>query len=163
MLRKLEGEKYRQMLIELVHQRQVEEQVLFVNHFLTDEELGEYLYMSDIYLSPYPNKDQAVSGTMAFAIGCGRAIVSTSYAYATEMLSENRGLLAKEADPAELAHLIEQLILDQELKARLQKNASQLGQSWQWPNIGREYKEFFQQVIAINPIESEGKNTYAKL
>ena len=119
--------------------------------------------MSDIYLSPYPNKDQAVSGTMAFAIGCGRAIVSTSYAYATEMLSENRGLLAKEADPAELAHLIEQLILDQELKARLQKNASQLGQSWQWPNIGREYKEFFQQVIAINPIESEGKNTYAKL
>lgn len=163
MLRKLEGEKYRQMLVNLVQQRQVEEQVLFVNRFLTDEELGEYLYMSDIYLSPYPNKDQAVSGTMAFAIGCGRAIVSTSYAYASEMLSENRGLLAKEADPAELAQLIEQLILDQELKARLQKKASQLGQSWQWPNIGREYKQFFQQVISVNPMKNEGENTYAKL
>ena len=80
MLKKQEGEKYRHMLEDMVVKLGLEHNVVFVNKFLSDEELGEYLYMSDIYLSPYPNKDQAVSGTMAFAIGCGRAIVSTSYA-----------------------------------------------------------------------------------
>ena len=78
MLKKLEGEKYRNMLERLVDELGLTQNVKFVNRYLSDEELGEYLYLTDIYLSPYPNRDQAVSGTLAFAMWCGRAIVSTS-------------------------------------------------------------------------------------
>src|SRR5690606_24737646 len=95
MLKKYEGERYRNMLEDKVRNLGLENNVRFVNKYLSDEEIGEFLYMTDIYLSPYPNKDQAVSGTMAFAVGCGRAIVSTSYAYATEVLAGKRGLLAQ--------------------------------------------------------------------
>lgn len=161
-LKKQEGEKYRQMLIDLVEELQIEDQVVFVNRFLSDEELGEYLYMTDIYLSPYPNKDQAVSGTMAFAIGCGRAIVSTSYAYATEMLMDGRGLLAKEANPAELASLIEEILQSDEQKKLLQDKAYELGRSWLWPNIGREYQNYFQKILSVHPSQNEGKKNYAK-
>lgn len=130
MLKKQEGEKYRHMLEDMVVKLGLEHNVVFVNKFLSDEELGEYLYMSDIYLSPYPNKDQAVSGTMAFAIGCGRAIVSTSYAYACEFLSGGRGLLAAEADPEELAELMKKILTNPDLKQSLQDNALKLGKSW---------------------------------
>lgn len=146
-LKKTEGEKYREMLIRLISELHLENHVRFVNRFLSDEELGEYLYLTDIYLSPYPNKDQAVSGTLTFAIGCGRAIVSTSYTYALEVLKNGRGLLASQADPDELARLIKMILGDKELKERLQSNACELGQKWLWPNIGQEYAHFIRKII----------------
>lgn len=90
MLIQHEGERYREMLFDLIHSSGLDEHVKFVNKFLEPEELGKFLYMTDIYLSPYPNKDQAISGTLAFALGCGRAIVSTPYKYALEMLSQGQ-------------------------------------------------------------------------
>ncbi|MGI6412693.1 MAG: glycosyltransferase family 4 protein [Syntrophomonadaceae bacterium] len=162
MLRKHEGEKYRQMLEHLVKEQSLENNVQFINKFLSDKELGEYLYMTDIYLSPYPNKDQAVSGTMAFAIGCGRAIVSTSYAYAKEVLMNNRGLLAKEADPLELASLIKRILDDESLKLELQKKSYQLGETWAWPNIGKEYTRAFSQLLNYHSI-LEDSISYGRL
>ncbi|MEA1961378.1 MAG: glycosyltransferase family 4 protein [Bacillota bacterium] len=163
MLRKHEGEKYRQMLIDLVSNLGIEDHVIFVNKFLSDDELGEYLYMSDVYLSPYPNKDQAVSGTMAFALGCGRAIVSTPYAYATEMLSSGRGLLSKEPDPDELAKLVELTITNPDLKKELQQKSFDLGKSWTWPNIGKQYTCFMNKILNENYIQEESAVHYAKL
>lgn len=139
MLKKTEGEKYREMLIELIEELDLSENVNFVNKFLSDEELGEYLYLTDVYLSPYPNLDQAVSGTLTFAIGCGRAIVSTAYLYAKEVLQDERGLLAHEAKPELLAQLINSILADDELKNRLEANALSLGETWSWPNIGSKY------------------------
>lgn len=155
MLKKYEGEKYRNMLEQMVHELGLEDNVCFVNKYLTDAEIGEYLYMSDIYLSPYPNKDQAVSGTMAFAVGCGRAIVSTSYAYANEVLANHRGLLSQKPEPQELAQLIQTILADQSLKNRLQNNANQLGRSWTWVNIGKQYRDLFEQVLDNNYIAGE--------
>ena len=161
MLQKYEGERYRQKLTELVDKLQISDNVIFVNKFLSDKELGEYLYMTDIYLSPYPNMDQAVSGTMAFAMGCGRAIVSTPYAYAREALDEGRGLLAKSADPHELAQLMEQVLDDQGLEKKLQKKALELGEGWTWPNVGQQYSRFFRQIL--NSAEKESGPLYAEL
>ncbi|HZK42703.1 MAG TPA: glycosyltransferase family 4 protein [Syntrophomonadaceae bacterium] len=146
MLKKTEGEKYREMLEKLTVELGLVENVKFVNKFLSDEELGEYLYLTDIYLSPYPNMDQAVSGTLTFAIGCGRAIVSTAYAYATEVLKDNTGLLAKEPTPLALAQLMIKVLEDDNLKKDLQKNAMKLGRNWSWPNIGKKYAYFLGDV-----------------
>jgi glycosyltransferase involved in cell wall biosynthesis len=163
MLQKYEGEKYRNMLEDKVHSLGLQNNVRFVNKYLSDEEIGEYLYMTDIYLSPYPNKDQAVSGTMAFAVGCGRAIVSTSYAYATEVLAGKRGLLAQRAEPSELSQLILSLLLDEALKTRLQNRSLELGKSWTWINVGKQYRNLFKQVLDNNYINEEHILSYGGL
>lgn len=146
-LRQYEGEKYRFMLKDLVQNLHIEQNVHFVNRFLSDEELGEYLYLTDIYLSPYPNKDQAVSGTLSFALGCGRAIVSTSYAYAQEVLKNGRGLLAEKADPHLLAQLIKDILANPELKEKLQSTAYEFGKTLKWPNIGKQYTELISRIL----------------
>jgi glycosyltransferase involved in cell wall biosynthesis len=150
MLIKSEGEKYRSMLESLVLELKLHSQVQFINKFLTDEQLGEYLYMTDVYLSPYPNKDQAVSGTLAFAIGCARAIVSTSYSYAVEMLSGGRGLLSEPQNPEQIAQLINKILTDNHLKASLQDKTKTLGANWSWPNVGLKYSEFFHTLTDKN-------------
>ncbi len=147
MLVEYEGEKYRHMLENMVSKLQIEDNVRFVNKYLSNEELGEYLYMTDIYLSPYPNKDQAVSGTMAFALGCGRAIVSTPYSYAVETLDEGRGLISQEADPGQLAKLMENILQNPTLKLELQKKAWKLGKNWTWPSVGRQYTDMFKSML----------------
>ncbi|HPF19749.1 MAG TPA: glycosyltransferase family 4 protein [Syntrophomonas sp.] len=155
MLLQQEGEKYRQMLVELMEALGLQRNVLFINKFLSDEELGKYLYMTDIYLSPYPNLDQAVSGTMAFAIGCGRAIVSTAYAYAKEVLKGGRGLLVPNAEPHLLAQGLKKILESQELQKSLQEKAWELGKTWTWSNVGREYLVFFEQVLHLNRLGEE--------
>ncbi|MGI6436303.1 MAG: glycosyltransferase family 4 protein [Syntrophomonadaceae bacterium] len=161
MLVKNEGEKYRNMLENLVKKLDLDEQVLFVNKYLTDEELGEYLYLTDVYLSPYPNRDQAVSGTMAFALGCGRAIVSTPYAYAREMLSNGRGLLSESIEPEELAVLLARVLSDRTLKLRLQDRAWQLGKSWTWSNIGKQYSRLAYNILQPETISREGGSSFS--
>ncbi len=163
MLKKYEGERYRNMLEDKVRNLGLENNVRFVNKYLSDEEIGEFLYMTDIYLSPYPNKDQAVSGTMAFAVGCGRAIVSTSYAYATEVLAGKRGLLAQHPEPEELSHLIRSLLLDEALKTRLQNRSFDLGKSWIWVNIGKQYQSLFKQILDEKYINEEHILSYGGL
>ena len=147
MLKKKEGETYRIMLENMVQELNIENSVIFVNRFLNDNELGEYLHMSDIYLSPYPNPDQAVSGTMAFAIGCGKAIVSTSYAYAIEVLENGRGLLAETAHPESLANLIKKILADPDLQSSLEARAYKIGKTWTWPNIGRQYSSVLADIL----------------
>lgn len=163
MLKRQEGEKYRTMLENLVDDLSLGENVSFVNRFLSDGELGQFLYLTDIYLSPYPNRDQAVSGTLAFAMGCGRAIVSTSYSYALEALSGGKGLIAHQADPHELAGLVINLLEDKHLKKRLQAAALSIGGNWTWPNVGRNYTAFFHRILNNNLLSDEKGVHYAKL
>lgn len=153
MLKQYEGEKYRNMLEEMVQSKRLQDNVQFVNKYLSDEEIGEYLYLTDIYLSPYPNKDQAVSGTMAFAVGCGRAIVSTAYAYATEVLGDKRGLLSETTEAYELSDLIESILSNEALKTRLQNRTFELGKTWTWVNIGKQYRSLFEQILKNNYLE----------
>ena len=163
MLQKFEGERYRQMLIDLIAELDIQDNVIFVNKYLSDKELGEYLYMADIYLSPYPNMDQAVSGTMAFALGCGRATVSTPYAYATEVLSEGRGLLSRGIEPRELATLMESILNDKGLQKQLQEKALEVGDTWTWPNVGKQYSRFFRQILDDRTDQEESRLSYVKL
>jgi glycosyltransferase involved in cell wall biosynthesis len=151
------------MLINLVEELDIQDNVIFINKFLTDAELGEYLYMTDIYLSPYPNMDQAVSGTMAFAMGCGRAIVSTPYAYASEVLRDGRGLLSRSAAPQELSNLMETILNDKNLQKKLQKKAFELGENWTWPNVGKQYSTFMKSILRDHFDHTESRLSYAEL
>lgn len=162
MLKKTEGEKYREMLIQIIAELDLSENVKFVNKFLSDEELGEYLYLTDVYLSPYPNMDQAVSGTLTFAVGCGRAIVSTAYLYAKEVLKDGRGLLAPKAEPELLAILINNILADEKLKNSLQTKALNLGETWSWPNIGKNYSSLLVSILK-EKIEEDNILKYARL
>lgn len=140
MLLKREGESYRNMLQDLIDELNLKGHVSFVNRFLSLDELSDYLSMSDIYLSPYPNMNQAVSGTMAFALGCGRAIVSTPYEYALEMLQGGkRGVLALSPRPDHLALALSKVLDDEQVQTGLEINAERMGKRMLWPYVAEQY------------------------
>ncbi len=145
---KNEGERYREMLMDLVIDLGLQDNVTFINRFLEPEELGNYLYMTDIYLSPYPQADQAISGTLAYALGCGRAIVSTPYPYAQEMVAQGqRGLVAADAAPNSLAELLNRILSQPDLKLILEKRAAKLGKKIKWPYIAQQYAALAESIL----------------
>jgi glycosyltransferase involved in cell wall biosynthesis len=142
------GDRYRETLIELVRRLGMQDHVEFVNKFLEPEELGEYLYMTDVYLSPYLDLNQAISGTLAYAMGCGRAIVSTPYLYALEMLSQGqRGLVADDTTAEALAESLDRVLSEPDLKLQLEKRAAWLGAKVKWPYIAKQYANLAESVL----------------
>ncbi len=142
------GESYRESLIDLVRHLGLEGNVEFINHYLSLEELGDFLYMTDVYLTPYPNRGQAVSGTLTYAVGCGRAIVSTPYDYALDILGNNRGLISQSTNSyKELADLIESIIDNPTLKRSLEGRAAKLGKTMIWSNVAKQYINLMGAVI----------------
>jgi glycosyltransferase involved in cell wall biosynthesis len=142
------GDQYRKTLTELVRRSDMQDHVEFINKFLEPEELGRYLYMTDIYLSPYPDLNQAISGTLAYALGCGRAIVSTPYLYALEMLSQGqRGLVADDTTAQALAEMLDRVLSEPDLKLTLEKRAALMGSRIKWPYIAKQYANLAGSVL----------------
>lgn len=137
------GEAYRNSLENLVKNSGLENNVLFINRFVDTKELLEYILMSDVYVSPYKNKEQAVSGTLTYALACGKAIVSTPYWYAEELLQNDKGILVPFNDPASMGAAISDLLLDENKRNRLRKNAYDAGRDLTWENVGKLYTEIF--------------------
>lgn len=141
------GEAYRRSLEKLVTDRGLQQNVGFVDRYLTKEEVARYLKLSDLYMTPYLGRDQAVSGTLAYAVGCGRAVVSTPYLYAQEVLAGGRGMLAKFRDAGSLAGCIEYLAEHPEEKARMERKAACFGKAMTWPRVAEKYGETFFSVF----------------
>jgi len=144
------NEAYREMLQALVIKYHLEKNVKFVNAYLTKDEIIQYLQMSDIYMTPYLSKDQAVSGTLAYAVGYGRAIVSTPYLYAKEMLSEERGLLADFEDADSLARGLNIILQNPEQKTKIEKNTMKLGKTMYWPIVAKHYTDVFFKIMLFD-------------
>lgn len=125
----------------------IAQNVRFVNRYLTQKEIIQYLTLSDVYMTPYLGKDQAVSGTLAYAVGYGRVIVSTPYSYAREMLADGRGLLAKFRNSASLANCILEVIQNPDKQAEMEKKTLELGKTMMWSQIAEKYFALFQDVI----------------
>jgi len=138
-IKRLEGETYRETLRKRVHELELDGNVLFVDKHLSQKEVVQSLVMSDIYLTPYLGKDQAVSGTLAYGIGYGRVVISTPYRYAQEMLADGRGLLAEFRDSASLKHQILSVLDQPALKADMERRTLILGQKMRWNEIAGEY------------------------
>ena len=144
---KQSGEEYRNFLKRLVKQLNVTEHVEFVDTFLEEEALCEYLSAIDVYITPYPNEAQITSGTLAYAVGAGAAVVSTPYWHARELLDGDRGVLFQFNDHNDLSEKLNQLLADPDRMKQIQKNASGYGKKNTWPQQGEKYRELAQKAI----------------
>ncbi|MDD2190461.1 MAG: glycosyltransferase family 4 protein [Eubacteriales bacterium] len=148
---KEEGIAYRNKMEALVENLDLSNNVEFINKYLSKDEIIDYLQLSDIYMTPYLGKDQAVSGTMAYAVGYGKAIVSTPYLYAKEMLSGGRGFLSEFSNPDSLAENIKNIIKNPDIKARMERDTIKLGGTMYWDKIAQCYLEVFFDIIKSSP------------
>ena len=146
-----EGKAYRNKLEELVENLGIRDNVIFINKYLSKDEIVEYLQLSDIYMTPYLGKDQAVSGTMAYAVGYGKAIVSTPYLYAKEMLSGGRGLLAEFSNSDSLAENIKAILKNPDKKAKMERDTLSLGRTMYWDKVAHCYNEVFSNILKSSP------------
>jgi glycosyltransferase involved in cell wall biosynthesis len=141
-----EGETYRLSLQWLAQEKGVEGQVIFYNRFVGLEELVEFISAADIYITPYLNVAQIASGTLAYTLGAGKAVISTPYWYAEEMLAEERGLLVPFRDPEALAARVNELLDNEARRHAMRKRAYLFGRSMIWPRVAERYKECFERA-----------------
>jgi glycosyltransferase involved in cell wall biosynthesis len=151
-----EGEAYRSRLARLAEGLGVDDRVRFVDRYVSQQELGRWLGAADIFVTPYPNPDQIVSGTLSYAMGAGKAIVSTPYAYAREMLDSGVGLLVPPGSPKALAEALVGLLRDDEARRALGRLAYERGRAMIWPHVGRQYQLIFGRVAAAGPVRRLG-------
>jgi glycosyltransferase involved in cell wall biosynthesis len=147
-VRKHEGESYRNMLTDTINGLGLQEHVRFNNRFLALNELVRYLCATDVYVTPYLNKDQIVSGTLAYALGCGKAIVSTPYLYAEEVLSDGRGILVDFESPDSIADTVNLILGDKEIKESLESAAYRYGRRAAWFNVAVDYLGLFHVILS---------------
>ena len=148
-VRKMEGESYRNSLVKLVEELGLRDNVRFYNKYLALAEIIAYLNATDIYVSPSLDENQIVSGTLSYALGCGKAIISTSTAYAKEVLAKNRGILIDFRNPETIGNAIFTLLSDSKLREEMEKNAYELGRKMIWPNVAAEYLGVFNKVVNL--------------
>jgi glycosyltransferase involved in cell wall biosynthesis len=135
------GEEYRNYLKRLAVQLKVENNIYFINNFVSDEQLFAWLRQIEIYITPYNNEAQITSGTLSYAIGAGAAVVSTPYWHAQELLADNRGKLFPFRDSEALSKILNELLDNPEELDLIRHNAYQYGQHLKWPRIGSRYWE----------------------
>ncbi len=141
------GESYRLGLERLAVDLGLSSNVFFHNHYVNLPLLLDFLKAADLYVTPYRSKEQIVSGTLAFAVACGKAVVSTPYWYAQELLADGRGCLVDFNDAAGLARAIGELLSDPRRRLDVRKRAYAFGRQMIWPVVAREYDAVFSDVI----------------
>ena len=146
LLRK-QGEAYRNSLSETARRAGVFDRVKFVNEYLTQRQIVDYLLLSDVYVTPYLDPNQITSGTLAYALGAGKAIVSTPYLHAREVLSDGRGVLVPFRDAAAVADAVRAILADPMRKRALEERAYAYGRRMAWPAIGQRVLALMRDVI----------------
>jgi glycosyltransferase involved in cell wall biosynthesis len=143
-----EGESYRLSLQWLAQEHDVEGHVIFYNRFVSLEELVQFIGAADIYITPYLNAAQITSGTLAYTLGAGKAIISTPYWYAQEMLAEERGVLTPFGDSAALADQVLDLLDNESKRHAMRKRAYLFGRAMIWPQVAQRYMKSFTRARA---------------
>jgi len=146
-VRKFEGERYRKRLMRLVDELKLGKHVRFYNRFLSKRELMRYLQATDIYITPYVDRNQISSGTLVYALGTGKAIISTPYLHAEEALADGRGLICKFRNPASIAENINRLLENPQQKLSLEKKAYAYSRNFTWPKVAEKYAKLFNRVL----------------
>ena len=140
------GETYRLSLERLAKKNGVEKNVIFFNRFVDKDELMEFLGATDIYVTPYLNEAQITSGTLAFSFGAGKAVISTPYWHAEELLSDGRGVIVPFADTSSISLAICDLLRNETMRHTMRKTAYLLGRRMVWSHVGRDYVGSFERA-----------------
>jgi glycosyltransferase involved in cell wall biosynthesis len=151
-----EGEAYRNMLIKMAKNLGVSEHVKFLNRFLSKPELINYLLATDVYITPYISPNQVSSGTLSYALGAGKAIMSTPYLHAKEALGEGRGKFCSFHDSVSIAEGVLEIVGNNDLRKSLELRAYQYSRKFTWPLIARRYLALF------NELSSSSKGDYPR-
>ncbi|MHA1106486.1 MAG: glycosyltransferase, partial [Promethearchaeota archaeon] len=146
-VRKKEGEMYRNFLEGKVKELNLEKNVKFYNRYMTLEEIVKFLLATDIYISSSLDPKQIVSGTLAYAIACGRAIISTPFIYAKDIITPERGLLVKFKDPNSYTNALIKILSNPLLREEMERNNYSFSRCMIWPNVALSYYNVFKRVI----------------
>jgi glycosyltransferase involved in cell wall biosynthesis len=138
------GEAYRLSLEILAKKNKVEKNVIFYNQFVDLENLKEFIGAADLYITPYLNEAQITSGTLAYTFGSGKAVVSTPYWHAAELLDEDRGVLVPFGDAPAIAREVNGLLRDETRRHAMRKNAYRIGREMIWSNVAQQYMRAFE-------------------
>ena len=141
-----EGDKYRLYLQNLARDLGVEASVIFRNRFVSPQELVELIGAADIYITPYKHKGQVVSGTLAYALSAGKAIISTPYLHATELLDDGRGVLVPFDDPQAIAAKTIELLDNGTARHAMRKRAYLYARDMVWDRVAQQYMGSFERV-----------------
>ena len=146
---KWEGEAYREELADLIRSLGVEDAVRMVNRYIGEEELIGCLQACDLYVTPYPNLQQITSGTLAYAVGLGRPVLTTPYMHARDLLKDHPDLLLPYGDPDAWADRIIELLSDEERLDRRIRAMENIGRTMHWPVAAKEHVRLFNEVDGI--------------
>lgn len=141
-----EGENYRLKLERLAKDLDIEKNVIFYNRFVELDELKDFLGAADIYITPYTNPEQITSGTLAYSFGCGKAVISTPYWHAEELLADGRGVLVPFHDCKAIAKETLQLLRNETQRHAMRKAAYMLGRSMTWDQVAAQYYQSFEKA-----------------
>jgi glycosyltransferase involved in cell wall biosynthesis len=149
-VREHDGETYRVGLENRARQLGVAGSMIFHDRFVSQGELVEFLSAADIYITPYLNPEQITSGTLAYALGAGKAVISTPYSYARELLAKERGVLVPwpKDDPDAIGGAVIGLLGDDERRAELQTRGAAYGRNMLWPAVASSYVQSFERASA---------------
>ena len=145
-IRRREGEQYRESLQALAEQLGVSDHLILNNRFVSEEELVEHVGSADIYITPYRQEAQVVSGTLAIALGAGKAIISTPYWHAKELLAEKRGIIVPFENPEAISEAITALLENDAERHAMRKRAYLHSRGTTWPKTARAYMASFQRA-----------------
>ncbi|ALL07689.1 glycosyl transferase [Pedobacter sp. PACM 27299] len=149
------GEEYRDSLKKLAKKLNVSDNLTFINKFVSEEELFDYLTAADMYITPYLNEAQITSGTLSYAVGAGAAVISTPYWHAQELLADNRGRLFDFRDSDGLANIVNELFKEKDKLEQLRSNAYEYGLHLRWPSTGQVFIDVLDEAVSKYLSEKE--------
>ncbi len=148
-VRKHEGESYRQYLMDLIDKLGINENVRFVNRFVEKSELVRFLQATDIYIIPYPNREQISSGTLLYALSTGKAIISTPFLHAEEVMSQGAIKGCKFKDPDSISDSVIELLTDKSSHEEFQSRAYQYSRDMIWPNVAMKHVNLLYEALEL--------------
>jgi glycosyltransferase involved in cell wall biosynthesis len=155
-LRRHDGEKYRDHLVETVKRLGLKNHVSFIDEYMAQRDIIELLLASDVYVTPYLDPQQITSGTLAYALGAGKAIVSTAYLHAREALADGRGMLVPFRDSAALAEAVNSLLDYTDRKQAFERASYAYASDMSWPRSGKHWLALMR-LLALSSLAKSGR------
>jgi glycosyltransferase involved in cell wall biosynthesis len=164
-VKKWEGEAYRNELQELIRRNNLEQHVVMIDRYIDEDELAKYLAACDLYVTPYPGMQQITSGTLAYAVGLGRPVLTTPYSYAQDLLEGCEELLIPYGDQTQWAEKIATLLCHDDIRRDWEQKIERIGSAMHWPLVGKRHAQLFVRIskLSYETSESTGGTAVASL